>query len=85
MLPRQFALGVGRERTKDGWDGREGEGEGRGVRECEEKNIVEPIKFLKVIHGCGYGEAQGFIIQEPPAQFKAPQHQITGYGSESSR
>ena len=30
-----------------------GEGEGRGVREHKEEDIVEPIKSLKVIHGCG--------------------------------
>ena len=28
--------------------GMEKGGEGRGVSECEEENIVEPIKFLKV-------------------------------------
>ena len=27
-------------------------GEGEGVRERKKENIVEPIKFLKVIHGC---------------------------------
>ena len=36
-------------------DGMGGEGEGRGVMEREEENIVEPIKFLKVIRGCGQG------------------------------
>ena len=36
-----------------------GEGEGRGVKEREEDNIVDPIKSLKVIHGCGYKERQG--------------------------
>ena len=28
-----------------------GEGEGRRVRECGEENIVESMKFLKVIPG----------------------------------
>ena len=30
-----------------------GEEEERGVRKRKEEKIVEPIKFLKVIHGCG--------------------------------
>ena len=32
-----------------------GEGKGRGVREREEENTVavEPMKFFKIMHGCG--------------------------------
>ena len=38
--------------------GMEGEEEGREFRDSEEENIVEPKKFLKVIHGCGTGREE---------------------------
>ena len=52
-----------------------GEREDREVREREEENIVESIKFLKVIHGGKYWDEasadrkEGFIIHAPPAYF----------------
>ena len=36
-----------------------GEEEGRGMKEREEENIVDPMESLKVIHGFGYMERQG--------------------------
>ena len=57
VLPKPFvASGVRKERIYIqwvGWDGMGGEGEGSIVREQDEENISEPMKFLKIILRCG--------------------------------